>query len=285
MLPAALLWAGLAAMPAAAQMPVPNLPPGRVMAAVPPWMAMEKPGLEEARDKVLRALALLRRSETGRSLLAELGVGKVLIEENGSLMVTDGSRTIFAGANFVEEYPEDVLAVQMAHELEHLRQITHGITGDKNRSMRELAAVLVQTRAWVELGGTTHPEHWQGNRANSWDMAAALEYPYASLAAIAARADHRLGLDDPKGKAYWEDILASDARWRTAWQARFPKEHDSKEAALKALRQAAQFMSPRPAGEVADSLPEAIEAAVRGEPVPPGLSPIEREILSRVIAR
>ncbi|MBI5596198.1 MAG: hypothetical protein HY928_08945 [Elusimicrobia bacterium] len=264
-------------------MPVPRLPPGRVLASVPPWMATEAPGLDEARDKVLRALELLRRSETGRGLLAELGEGKVLIEADGSLMVTDASRTIFAGANFVADYPEDVLAVQMAHELEHLRQIRLGVTGQGNRALRELAAVLVQTRAWVELGGVTHDEHWAGNGANAWDMTAALDFPDAALAAIAARADHRLDLGESRGRRYWEDIRASDAAWRAAWGARFPRGHGSREAALKALRQAAQFMSPRPAGEITEALPDAIEAAARGEPVPPGLSPIERDILSRVV--
>ncbi|TBR21219.1 hypothetical protein EPO15_10780, partial [bacterium] len=97
---------------AQAQPVVPALPPGRIVSAVPPWMATEAPGLEEPRDKVLRALTLLRGSPTGRTLLKELGVGKVLIEKDGSLMVTDGSRTVFAGANFVADYSEDVLAVQ-----------------------------------------------------------------------------------------------------------------------------------------------------------------------------
>lgn len=276
----------LLALPGKAQLPVPNLPPGRVFAAIPPWITMEAEGLDEARDKALRALTLLRRSETGRALLAELGPGKVLIEKDGSLMVTDGSRTIFAGANFVEEYPEDVLAVQMSHELEHLRQIRLGVTGSDNRSMRELAAVLVQTRVWVELGGTVHDEHWAGNRGNAWDMTAALDYPFSALAAIAARADHRLSLQTPEGGRYWKEILAADAAWRAAWKERFPRGRDSKEAALKALRQAAGFMSPRPNGEVSDALPAAIEAAAQGRLSALGspLSPLEREILSRVVA-
>lgn len=275
----------LAAVGASAQPLVPTLPPGRVVSAVPPWMSTEAPGLEDARDKVLRALVLLRASPTGRSLLAELGVGKVLIEADGSLMVTDGARTVFAGANFVAGYPEDVLAVQMAHELEHLRQISLGVTGLDNRSLRELAAVLVQTRVWVELGGNTHAEHWKENRANSWDMTAALDYPHASLAAIAARAGHRLEFPAAAGKKYWDDTLAEDARWRAAWGARFPRGRDSKDAALKALRQAARFMDGRPDGTVSDALPAAIEAAVRGDRAAlDPLSPVEREIAERVLA-
>lgn len=247
-------------------------------------MATEEPGLEEARDKVLRALVLLRGSATGRSLLTELGVGKVLIEKDGSLMVTDGSRTIFAGADFVAGYPEDVLAVQMAHELEHLRQISLGVTGQDNRSLRELAAVLVQTRVWVELGGNTHDEHWKENRANSWDMTAALDYPNVALAAIAARAGHQLEFPASTGKEYWDDVQAEDARWRKAWQARYPRGHDSKEAALKALRQAARFMDGAPAGRISDSLPAAIEAAVRGDRTAlDALSPLERAVGATVL--
>ena len=248
-------------------------------------MTTEAPGLEAARDKVLRALTLLRGSATGRALLTELGVGKVLIEKDGSLMVTDGSRTVFAGANFVEGYPEDVLAVQMAHELEHLRQISLGVTGQDNRSLRELAAVLVQTRVWVELGGNTHAEHWKENRANSWDMTAALDYPNTALAAIAARAGHQLEFPVAVGEEYWKDVLAEDARWRKAWQARYPRGHDSKEAALKALRQAARFMEGRPAGQVSDALPAAIEAAVRGDRTAlDALSPLERAVGATVLA-
>lgn len=269
----------------AAQLLVPALPPGRVVSAVPPWMTTEEPGLEEARDKVLRALALLRGSATGRTLLTELGVGKVLIEKDGSLMVTDGSRTIFAGANFVADYPEDVLAVQMAHELEHLRQISLGVTGQDNRSLRELAAVLVQTRVWVELGGTIHGEHWKENRANSWDMTGALDYPNSALAAIAARAGHQLEYPVAAGKKYWEDVLAEDAAWRAQWQARFPRGRDSKEAALKALRQAARFMNKRPTGQISDALPAAIEAAVAGDRAAlDALSPLERAIGATVLA-
>lgn len=275
----------LFAAQAAAQPVVPTLPPGRIVSAVPPWMTTEAPGLEEARDKVLRALVLLRGSPTGRTLLKELGVGKVLIEKEGSLMVTDGSRTVFAGADFVAGYPEDVLAVQMAHELEHLRQISLGVTGQDNRSLRELAGVLVQTRVWVELGGRTHAEHWQENRANSWDMTAALDYPNASIAAIAARAGHQLEFPAAAGKKYWEDTLAEDARWRAAWGARFPRGRDSKDAALKTLRQAARFMDDRPAGEVSDALPAAIEAAVKGDRAAlDALSPLERAIGARILA-
>lgn len=274
----------LLAASAAAQPVVPALPPGRIVGSVPPWMATEAPGLEEARDKVLRALVLLRGSATGRSLLTELGVGKVLIEKDGSLMVTDGSRTIFAGADFVAGYPEDVLAVQMAHELEHLRQISLGVTGQDNRSLRELAAVLVQTRVWVELGGNTHAEHWKENRANSWDMTAALDYPNVALAAIAARAGHQLEFPASTGKEYWDDVQAEDARWRMAWQARYPRGHDSKEAALKALRQAARFMDGAPAGRISDSLPAAIEAAVRGDRTAlDALSPLERAVGATVL--
>lgn len=275
----------LLAAPAAAQVLVPTLPPGRVVSAVPPWMTTEAPGLEEPRDKVLRALALLQRSATGRSLLTELGVGKVLIEADGSLMVTDASRTVFAGANFVADYPEDVLAVQMAHELEHLRQISLGVTGGENRSVRELAAVLVQTRVWVELGGTVHAEHWKENRANSWDMTAALDYPNAALAAIAARAGHRLEFKTAAGRKYWEDTLAADAAWRAAWKGRFPRGYGSKDAALKALRQAARFMDGRPAGQVSDALPDAVEAAVRGDrSALDRLSPLERAVGERMLA-
>ncbi|MBI3298407.1 MAG: hypothetical protein HYZ75_09610 [Elusimicrobia bacterium] len=277
----------LLAAPARAQFLAPVLPPGRVLAAVPPWIAMEKPGLEEARDKLLRALELLRRSPSGRALLGELGVGRVLIEENGSLYVTDGTKTVFAGANFVDEYPEDVLAVQMAHELEHVRQIRLGVTGSGNLALRELAAVLVQTRVWVELGGTIHDEHWKGNRGNSWDMTAALDHPYTALAAIAARAGHQLAFNTKAGRRYWEDVLASDARWRGQWRERFPRGRDSREAAMLALRQAASFMDPRPEGEITGALPAAIEAAAAGRPLPKGteLSPLEREILSRLVAR
>lgn len=281
----ALLLPFLFTLPAASQPVVPALPPGRVVAAVPPWMATEAPGLEEARDKVLRALVLLRGSPTGRTLLRELGVGKVLIEAEGSLMVTDGARTIFAGADFVADYPEDVLAVQMAHELEHLRQISQGVTGQDNRSLRELAAVLVQTRVWVELGGNVHAEHWAENRANSWDMTAALDYPNASLAAIAARAGHQLEFPAAAGRRYWDEVLAEDARWRAAWSSRFPRGRDSKDAALKALRQAARFMDGRPAGEVSDALPAAVEAAVRGDrSALDALSPLERAIGARILA-
>lgn len=248
-------------------------------------MATEAPGLEEARDKVLRALTLLRGSATGRSLLTELGIGKVLIEKDGSLMVTDGSRTIFAGANFVADYPEDVLAVQMAHELEHLRQISLGVTGQDNRTLRELAAVLVQTRVWVELGGNTHAEHWKENRANSWDMTAALDYPNTALAAIAARAGHQLEFPAAAGKKYWEDTLAADARWRAAWKARFPRGRDSKDAALRALKQASRFMDNRPTGDISDALPAAIEAAVRGDRTAlDALSPVERAIGEKMLA-
>jgi hypothetical protein len=274
----------LMASSAAAQILVPALPPGRIVSAVPPWMATEEPGLEEARDKVLGALTLLRGSATGRTLLTELGVGRVLIEKDGSLMVTDGSRTIFAGANFVADYPEDVLAMQMAHELEHLRQISLGVTGQDNRSLRELAAVLVQTRVWVELGGTVHAEHWKENRANSWDMTGALDYPNTALAAIAARAGHQLAYPVAAGEKYWKDTLAEDARWRKAWGPRFPRGRDSKEAALKALRQAARFMDKPPAGQVSDALPAAIEAAVAGDRTAlDALSPLERALGATVL--
>ncbi len=116
-------------------------------------------------------------------------------------------------------------------------------------------------------------------------MTAALDYPNTALAAIAARAGHQLEFLTPAGRKYWDDVRATDARWRKVWQGRYPRARDSKEAALKALRQAARFMDGAPSGQVTDALPAAIEAAVAGDRTAlDALSPVERAMGSRILA-
>jgi hypothetical protein len=235
-----------------------------VAEVVPPWMTVDDcGGCAEARDKVLAGLRLLDASPSGKVYGPLLGPGKARLHvyDGGSLMVSDGDSMVHAGPDFVNDKTDWQMAVFLSHELEHIHQRNIGLTGDHAVGVREMAALLKQSRVWVELGGKVRDEDWAANGANSQDMWAWLEYPYSTLTAMLLRTDKKADLSREDVRSYWQETLKTEAEWRKQWSSKFPKGRDSGKAALFILKQAGQFASQPGSGEVSNWLPQVLEQA------------------------
>lgn len=242
----------------------------------PSWLVVEGAGpeYERGKAKLLAALHLLGRTGEGPRLAEPLlkGGARIVVRESG-MWVQDAENEFTAGLDFMSERRPEVLAPTVAHELEHLVQRGRGLSGEDARGARELGAFLVQCRPWAELGAPVEEEDWARNGSNAQDMWAWTSHPASALAALALRGGLRLDLSRKDVRAYWEGVLADEARWRSAHA--LPQGRDSGEAALFILEQAAAFTGLK--GAVSDWLPEALERAFRGDPAPLPGEPSEKD--------
>jgi hypothetical protein len=257
--------------------PVPSAGRAEPVPTRPAWLKVESGGgrdVERAAAKIERSSRLLSRTATGRALgytLTEKG-GTVYVNYGGSFYVSDGDNQVSLGPEFALSRTDETLAVLFAHELEHLHQRSLGLAGESARGIRELAAFVVQTRAWVELGAELRESDLEANWNNSHDMAAALEYPASVMTALAYRAEFRADLSDKKVREYWSAVLAEDAAWRKRWSAKFPK-RDSRESAFFVLNQALNLGGG--SRSVSAWLPDVLERALTLRPGESILLPVE----------
>ena len=230
--------------------------PGR-----PSWLKVDgnHADLEKAAAKIERATVLLARTATGRSLSPTLAAkgGTVRVNEGGSFYVTDSANEVSVGPEFILSRTDETAAVLFSHELEHLNQRALGLSGETARGVREMAAFIVQTRVWVELGASLRESDLDANWNNSHDMNAALDYPATVSTVLAYRSGWRGDLSDKKVRAYWNTVLEEDAQWRAKWRAKFPK-RNSRESAYFVLNQALNFNGIN--GEVSAWLPDVLES-------------------------
>ncbi|HAH06724.1 MAG TPA: hypothetical protein DCM05_09400 [Elusimicrobia bacterium] len=233
----------------------------------PSWLVVEGagPGFEQGKAQLLAALHLVGRTSDGPRLaepLLEKGA-RIVVRESG-MWVVDSDNEFTAGLDFMQGRRPETLAPLVAHELEHLVQRGRGLTGEGARGARELGAFLVQCRPWAELGAPVEESDWASNRSNSQDMWAWVDYPASAMAALALRGGLELDFSRKDVRAYWEGVLAEEARWRATREP--PKGRDSRSAALFILEQAASFSDRTLSGKVSAWLPDALETAFREGP-------------------
>ncbi|MFH2203461.1 MAG: hypothetical protein ABIJ96_10125 [Elusimicrobiota bacterium] len=284
--------AGFGALPRI--QPAPVAAPAGISVVDPSWIVVEGRGaeLEQAKRLLIAAAAIIGRTPTGQILARTLtqGGGRVIVNKDGSFYVSDDDNAVVAGPDFVNPRTPAVLSPLFAHELEHLVQGQGGVKGKSARGARELGAFLVQCRLWIEAGAPTNDADWERNGSNSQDMWAWIEYPHSAMAALKLRGRLDFSLAERKVRRYWRDVLGEEASWRGKWSAKFPKDRDSREAALFILEQASRFAEGRLGGKVSPWLPDYLEdlAAGRSPKLPEDASAKDRafiETMSSVFGR
>lgn len=236
-------------------------------------------GTPAEKAKVEKAIAFLRETPTGRSVLEavraahEFSIEVGTDSDNGSY--DDEYKVLSLNRKAVAAWPDWKLARLLCHELTHAVQDSLGINRasydffSAASGVSEFAALSMEVRFWVEAGAPVDTVR----DFNALRMWAYLSFPETVRVGWVFTNDSQKfkePIEDKLLAGYWASVLESESAWRARWAGRFPA-FTAREAV------AFEYLENRVKKPVAKWLPSYLE---RPEgPVPAGASALDRQLI------